>query len=222
MTAQTEVPGWLEDLIRESNLIDRQYDDAGRLIPGEKPGDEMFDRQLAAWEVFSHYRERNQAPDSLYQDAHREMTRGLDWFETRGASGFYRSTRVRVGDQECLAPGMIEPVMREVVMPHYRRLHEWAQIRREEGHMDRQLWRPLGNATFRHHCLLESVHPFLDGNGRIGRLGLANLELWVGAPQTLIEDEDKQLYYYDINSYQRYHFDADRVHGVPDPEAPLA
>lgn len=45
------------------------------------------------------------------------------------------------------------------------------------------------------HCNLESIHPFADGNGRVGRTLLNYILMVNGLPPTVLFDEDKKLYY---------------------------
>lgn len=45
------------------------------------------------------------------------------------------------------------------------------------------------------HCNLESIHPFADGNGRVGRTMLNYILLTNGLPPVIIFEEDKKLYY---------------------------
>jgi len=85
---------------------------------------------------------------------------------------------VRVGRHIAPAP---EHVMRmiEVLLNDYKTNHD-ANIFTKIAHF---------------HLQFETIHPFCDGNGRIGRV-LINLQLQeFGYPNIIIRDKEKQLYY---------------------------
>ncbi len=85
---------------------------------------------------------------------------------------------VRVGKHVAPAP---EHVMRmiEVLLDEYKTNHD-ANIFAKIAHF---------------HLQFETIHPFCDGNGRIGRV-LINLQLQeFGYPNIIIRDKEKQLYY---------------------------
>lgn len=49
-------------------------------------------------------------------------------------------------------------------------------------------WRP-------HHIKFEHIHPFIDGNGRVGRMVMNWQRLKAGLPILVIKDADKKAYY---------------------------
>lgn len=54
----------------------------------------------------------------------------------------------------------------------------------------------------RFHLEFETIHPFLDGNGRIGRVLINYQLLRLGFPPIIIRDKEKQTYY---KSFTQYH-----------------
>jgi Fic family protein len=78
---------------------------------------------------------------------------------------------------------------------------------------------PILSALARAHTLFESIHPFHDGNGRVGRILLNFLAVSQGYPPIVIKGltaEERSLYYSALEQA-----DAGFHHGFPDPQADL-
>ncbi len=102
--------------------------------------------------------------------------------------GIYRKVPVRVGS-EYLPPQPWEvPIKMEQLVKEYN--SDWTNLHIIEK-----------NALF--HLSFESIHPFIDGNGRTGRL-LLNLELMKnGYPVINIKFADRRRYYDCFADYHR-------------------
>lgn len=100
--------------------------------------------------------------------------------------GVYRRVPVRImgAQHEPVQPYLIAPKMEEL-------LHTFAESREH-----------IVTKLARFHIEFEGIHPFIDGNGRTGRL-LINLELMkAGYPPIDIKFTDRITYY---NAFDEYH-----------------
>ena len=103
--------------------------------------------------------------------------------------GVYRRVPVKImgATNEPVQPYLIEPKMNELI-------HNY---KKNTEHIVSKL--------ARFHIEFESIHPFIDGNGRTGRL-LVNLELMkAGYPPIDIKFKDRLTYYKAFDDYHEKH-----------------
>jgi Fic family protein len=109
--------------------------------------------------------------------------------------GVYRRVPVRVGAFYPCQPYEV-PIQMERLMLDY------------DGDMQKL---PVVERAAFFHLRFETIHPFIDGNGRVGRL-LLNLELMKeGLPPVNVKFTDRQRYYYCFNHYRENGGDASRM-----------
>lgn len=113
----------------------------------------------------------------VVQELHEEVFRGIPGYRP----GQWRSTNPYIGGTR------YRPPRREKVVG---RLEAWI---REHHRRDRQKGKVLSTAAWSHHEF-ESIHPFENGNGRVGRLVLNLHFLRHGWPPTHLGPEDRPLY----------------------------
>lgn len=115
---------------------------------------------------------------------HRMLISGID----DAIAGRFRKAGeyVRVGTHIAPAPEKIEEMMRELLL-------------KESSNFSSYFLDKI--ADF--HLAFETIHPFCDGNGRIGRV-LVNWQLQrLGFPTVIIRDKEKQDYYQAFREYNR-------------------
>ena len=102
--------------------------------------------------------------------------------------GIYRKVQVRIGGSSYAPPQpyLIEKQMEDLMLD----MREW----KKEKNIAEQV------ALF--HLQFESIHPFIDGNGRTGRLLLNLILMQQGYPPINIKFSDRKRYY---NCFEVYH-----------------
>ena len=105
-----------------------------------------------------------------------------------GIAGRYRQAGeyVRVGPHIAPAPEHVELMMEQITIAFTAELESW-----------------FLDKIARFHLEFESIHPFCDGNGRIGRV-LINFQLLkLGLPRIILRNSEKQHYYRAFVEYER-------------------
>jgi Fic family protein len=91
---------------------------------------------------------------------------------------------VRVGTHIAPAPEHIERMIEEITL---------------EYNSEHDIY--FADKITKYHLAFETIHPFCDGNGRIGRV-IMNYQLTrLGYPAIIIRDKEKQIYYKAFNEY---------------------
>ena len=140
---------------------------------------EVFEAKNLA-RVVEYTRNRAGAAGELTRDLilllHQMLLGGID----DAIAGRFRQTGeyVRVGTHIAPAPERVEPLMASALLDYSSDLDSYF--------LDKI-------ALF--HLQFETIHPFCDGNGRMGRV-IINFQLCqLGLPSVIIRDKEKDLYY---------------------------
>lgn len=104
-----------------------------------------------------------------------------DWFKV----GDYKMKPNMVGDKKTTPPSKVKKEMGQLLEVY----HEQKKISLED--------------IIDFHYRFEAIHPFQDGNGRVGRLILFKECLKHNMVPFIINDLDKAYYYRGLNEYQR-------------------
>jgi len=170
--------------IHNSNAIDPQPG-----YSGNTPGCPMYENHMDAlqfalskdWEI------TNQS----CLDIHRILTRDIPFFESQNASGLYRKCDVYIGGEKCPSSFLIDELMQT-----------WFVITSDliKAKVD-----PLIAAWVSHH-IFENIHPFIDGNGRTGRLILNKVLTQMGHEPIIVQYANRYEYYDSINKFKNLHF----------------
>ncbi len=146
---------------------------------------EVFEAKNLA-RVISYTREKSQAEElskELILLLHKMLIGNIN----DSIAGRFRQTGeyVRVGTHIAPAPEHVEKMMESILL-EYSSNHELYFLEKiSKFHLD-----------------FETIHPFCDGNGRIGRV-LMNFQLLrLGFPRLIIRDKEKKIYYQSFGDYR--------------------
>lgn len=156
------------DFLEESNAIERVY------------GATALKDALAAWKLIEN--ERVITPNDILRVHHRLMrNQPLE----KIYKGAWREQQVWVGTME----GKSWPLIPSLIDQWVDTVTRFASGARREAGIEEELIRE-------HHVQFENIHPFIDGNGRVGRI-LYNWErIRVGLPIHIIHHGNEQFEYY--------------------------
>jgi Fic family protein len=129
-------------------------------------------------EVFDYVMETFEKPisEKYIKDLHKQLCYDSpDLIKRDEITGEYRTKDVRVGNHVGARPFVIEKMMKDL-------------IKLEFDNMDL-------NDIAKFHCEFETIHPFYDGNGRVGRMIMLKQCLKYNVGLFFVNDINKRQYY---------------------------
>lgn len=151
------------------NILTRKFIHQSNLIEGFD--DAEIDKQSA--QVWERLRDRKSLDHTVIQELNRDLTAHQSELDDMWR-GTYRSrnrTRVYVGGREGAEPQMVERLM------------------------DNWLLDLMSLTPKEAHIRFEKIHPFIDGNGRTGRMLMWWHQKQIGEPYTYFSKEKVDDYY---------------------------
>ena len=146
---------------------------------------EVFEaRNLARVTEYKRARaEEGELDEELILLLHRMLIGGID----DGIAGRFRGRGeyVRVGAHIAPAPEHVERMMENVLLTYSSDLDSYFLDKIARFHLD-----------------FETIHPFCDGNGRIGRVIINFQLLRLGLPRLIVRNSDKERYYRAFDDYR--------------------
>lgn len=161
---------------------------AGGMWP-ERPKEEIAET-LGVAEAVKYIRNTSEHVSiSLIKELHKIVFRNSKEF-----AGKFRQKAVEVSVVDPLGNVVHRGAPSVQVVPLLRRLVKWYEANKGS-------YQPLVLAAVVHNQF-ETIHPFKDGNGRVGRLLLINVLLKYGLPPVNIELRNRAEYYHALKDYQ--------------------
>ncbi len=142
---------------------------------------EAKNHQTALLTLFEHLSAKKPVDEGLILKLHGMLMNGI-----RHDAGSYRRHGVRIVGADLPTANYLKvPTLMEELVAH---LHRSTDIIEHVASI---------------HARFEQIHPFSDGNGRIGRLLMHAMLLQKNVPPVVIRPEKKRLYYSYLNTAQR-------------------
>lgn len=158
-----------------------------------------IERLFKAWNEMLNTLKTNKVPsEELIINIHNTIFLGCE------SAGKYRQMNIPIGDMfdnPFLTPNFekVEQLMKEYISNIQNDLSNMFKLKKDNS-ID---WSDTFNTLAKHHIEFERIHPFIDGNGRVGRL-LLNFELMsLGLAPIDIRYDISKNYYSAFKKYDK-------------------
>lgn len=159
----------IEEFISESNAIEGVYDE------------DSFQQAMYAW---SYLMTEESITIPVMLKTHKILMLHQKLYPNE--KGYLRTVPVYIGGHEAISHKLIRPQLANLAM----NMTDVAQNGKRENKEF------LEKLIKDHHVKYEKIHPFVDGNGRTGRMFLNWQRLKVGLPLLIIHEGKEQMEYY--------------------------
>lgn len=163
------------DFLRESNNIENEWDDMS------------LQDSILAWEYI---KTKKQLTKEDILKTHKILMRTRDTIDNE-ERGSFRKVRVWVGDREGSSP---QDIIRQMKIWTLR-ANVTANLVRLPKDTDEEYKKVREDRIKTDHIVYEKIHPFIDGNGRTGRILMNWQRVRVGLPILIIKASERQKYY---------------------------
>jgi len=132
--------------------------------------------------LFDYLKEGNEINEDLVSKLHEKVMNGI-----LPKAGKYRTSSVRIAGSNVATvnPASVPRKMKEL----------FQEIKNQNNDI-------VYNLAYT-HAQFEKIHPFIDGNGRVGRLLMNAQSLKLNLPPVIIENNKKHIYYQALNTAQK-------------------
>lgn len=157
----------LDIFLKESNAIEGVYDE------------DSFNQAKLAWNYLV---EQKELSASVIMKTHKILM--LNQKLLPNEKGYFRTVSVCVGNRICMNPASVSygidewcGTIKKVITGYYQGTSSAKELIQQD------------------HIRFEKIHPFIDGNGRVGRMLMNWERLKCGLPLLVIKEKEKKEYY---------------------------
>lgn len=157
----------IEEFLRESNAIEGIYDE------------DSLQQALYAWQYLS---EQNDLTVGVVLKTHKILMLNHNLLPSE--KGYFRSVTVYIGGKPAINALKIND-----------QIYDWVERMNEPGSSHSELMTDEEISKYL-HIKYEKIHPFVDGNGRTGRMFMNWWRIRNNLPILVIYEGDEQMEYY--------------------------
>ena len=157
------------EFLMESNAIEGEYD-----------ADSLFQASVA----WGYIKEEKEISTGMILKSHKILM--LHQKLMPNEKGYFRDVMVYIGGGPALVPEKIREVLDQLIL----NMNDLVI----NGQYENKIF--LERMVKQHHVQYEAIHPFVDGNGRTGRMFMNWQRLQLGLPIHIIHEGKEQMEYY--------------------------